>query len=70
MPNPTSAKLAEGARIARENNVDLILAVGGGSVCDYSKAVSVSAYCEDDPGKSITSALRSRHAKLSLSAAF
>ena len=49
MPNPTSAKLAEGARIARENNVDLILAVGGGSVCDYSKAVSVSAYCEDDP---------------------
>ena len=49
MPNPTSAKLAEGARIARENNVDLIIAVGGGSVCDYSKAVSVSAYCEDDP---------------------
>ena len=49
MPNPTSAKLAEGARIARENNVDLILAVGGGSGCDYSKAVSVSAYCEDDP---------------------
>ena len=49
MPNPTSAKLAEGARIARENNVDLILAVGGGSVCDYSKAVSISAYCEDDP---------------------
>lgn len=49
MPNPTSEKLNEGARIARENNVDLILAVGGGSVCDYSKAVSVSAYCKDDP---------------------
>ena len=49
MPNPTSAKLEEGARIARENNVDLILAVGGGSVCDYSKAVSVSAYCGEDP---------------------
>ena len=49
MPNPTSVKLGEGARIARENNVDLILAVGGGSVCDYSKAVSVSAYCNDDP---------------------
>ncbi len=49
MPNPTSKKLEEGARIARENNVDLILAVGGGSVCDYSKAVSVSAYCNDDP---------------------
>lgn len=49
MPNPTAEKLEEGARIARENNVDLILAVGGGSVCDYSKAVSVSAYCGEDP---------------------
>ncbi|MBQ9247033.1 MAG: iron-containing alcohol dehydrogenase [Ruminococcus sp.] len=49
MPNPTADKLREGARIARENKVDLILAVGGGSVCDYSKAVSVSAYCGDDP---------------------
>ena len=49
MPNPTSVKLEEGARIARENKVDFILAVGGGSVCDYSKAVSVSAYCNDDP---------------------
>lgn len=27
----------------------MILAVGGGSVCDYAKAVSVSAYCETDP---------------------
>ena len=43
MPNPTSDKLREGARIARENEVDLILAVGGGSVCDYAKAVTVSA---------------------------
>ncbi len=49
MPNPTVEKLAEGCRIARDNQVDFILAVGGGSVCDYSKAVSVSAYCEDDP---------------------
>lgn len=49
MPNPTVEKLAEGCRIARDHQVDLILAVGGGSVCDYSKAVSVSAYCEDDP---------------------
>lgn len=49
MPNPTVEKLYEGCRIARENEVDLILAVGGGSVCDYSKAVSVSAYCEEDP---------------------
>ena len=49
MPNPTVEKLYEGAALARENNVDLILAVGGGSVCDYSKAVSVSAYCDEDP---------------------
>ena len=40
MPNPTVEKLYEGCRIARENQVDLILAVGGGSVCDYAKAVS------------------------------
>ncbi|MCH5193731.1 MAG: iron-containing alcohol dehydrogenase [Oscillospiraceae bacterium] len=49
MPNPTVEKLNEGVKIARENNVDLILAVGGGSVCDYSKAVSVSVHCNDDP---------------------
>ena len=49
MSNPTSEKLIEGAKLARENNVDLILAVGGGSVCDYSKAVSVSAYYDGDP---------------------
>ena len=49
MPNPTVKKLYEGCKIARENNVDLILAVGGGSTCDYSKAVSVSAWCDEDP---------------------
>ena len=49
MPNPTLDKLCEGMRIAREAKADLILAVGGGSVCDYAKAVSVSAYCDEDP---------------------
>ncbi|MGN0179430.1 MAG: iron-containing alcohol dehydrogenase [Monoglobaceae bacterium] len=49
MPNPTVEKLYEGCEIARENDVDLILAVGGGSCCDYAKAVSISAYCNDDP---------------------
>ena len=48
MPNPTSDKL-EGVAIAREHKTDFILAVGGGSVCDYSKAVSVSVHCDDDP---------------------
>lgn len=42
MPNPTIEKLREGTRIARENDVDFILAVGGGSGVDYAKAVAVS----------------------------
>ena len=49
MPNPTSDKLNEGVAIARGRDIDIILAVGGGSVCDYSKALSVSVYCDDDP---------------------
>lgn len=49
MPNPTVEKLKEGIEIARKHNVDLLLAVGGGSCCDYAKAVSVSVNCEDDP---------------------
>ncbi len=49
MPNPTVEKLYEGSKLARENNVDLILAVGGGSTIDYAKGVSCSAYCEEDP---------------------
>ena len=48
MPNPTVEKLYEGARMAKENNVDLILAVGGGSTIDYAKGVSCSAWCEED----------------------
>ena len=48
MPNPTVDKLREGIKIARENNVDLLLAVGGGSCCDYAKAVSVSVHCDED----------------------
>ncbi len=48
-PNPSYAQVLEGARLVREHNVDLILAVGGGSTIDCSKAISVSAYCEGDP---------------------
>ena len=48
MPNPTVDKLIEGCKVARENNVDFILAVGGGSTIDYSKAVSVSAWYDGD----------------------
>ena len=49
MPNPTLEKLYEGVKIAREHHADLLLAVGGGSVCDYAKAVSVSVNCQEDP---------------------
>lgn len=49
MPNPTLAKLYEGIEIARKHQADLLLAGGGGSVCDYAKAVSVSVNCEEDP---------------------
>ena len=49
MPNPTLAKLYEGIEIARKHQADLLLAVGGGSVCDYAKAVAVSVHCDEDP---------------------
>ncbi len=49
MPNPTLEKLYEGITIARNHQADLLLAVGGGSVCDYAKAVSVSINCNEDP---------------------
>lgn len=49
MPNPTVGKLYEGVGIARDHHADFLLAVGGGSVCDYAKAVSVSVNCEEDP---------------------
>lgn len=48
MSNPTLEKLHEGVRIARANKVDWILALGGGSVCDYSKGVAASVHFEGD----------------------
>lgn len=47
--NPTYNQLLEGAKLVRENKVDLILAVGGGSVIDCAKGISLSAYCNGDP---------------------
>ena len=49
MPNPTLKKLYEGIETAGKHKADLLLAVGGGSVCDYAKAVSISVHCEEDP---------------------
>lgn len=48
MPNPTYAKVQEGARLCREHQVDFILAVGGGSVIDCCKIVSAQAMLEED----------------------
>ncbi len=48
MPNPTYAKVQEGAKLARENHVDLILAVGGGSVSDCCKIISAQAKLDED----------------------
>lgn len=48
MPNPTYAKVQEGARLVRENDIDFILAVGGGSVIDCCKIVSAQAKLDED----------------------
>lgn len=48
MSNPTYAKMQEGAKLARENHVDMVLAVGGGSTMDCCKAVCLAAQYEGD----------------------
>lgn len=47
--NPSYSQLLEGVHLVKENNINLILAVGGGSVIDCAKGISVSAYCDCDP---------------------
>ena len=46
--NPRYTQLLEGARLVREHNIDLILAVGGGSVIDCAKGIACAAYAEGD----------------------
>ena len=48
MSNPTYQKVLEGAKLARENSIDIILAVGGGSVMDCCKAISLAAVYSGD----------------------
>ena len=47
-PNPTDDRVYEGIRMARENNIDFLLAVGGGSVIDSTKAVALGVNYEGD----------------------
>lgn len=48
MPNPAYAKVQEGAALVKENRIDLIVAVGGGSVIDCCKIVSAQAKLTQD----------------------
>ena len=47
-PNPKLSSVAEGRRLCRENSIDVILAVGGGSTVDCSKAIAAAVYYEGD----------------------
>ncbi|MBU3160469.1 iron-containing alcohol dehydrogenase [Clostridium frigoris] len=47
-PNPRISSVKKGIEICRENKVDLILAVGGGSVIDCSKVIAAGYYYEGD----------------------
>ena len=45
-PNPRIESVAEGVRLCKENDIDVILAVGGGSTIDCSKAIAAGVYNE------------------------
>ena len=47
-PNPRVTSVNTGANICKKEKIDVLLAVGGGSVIDCSKVISVSAYCDGD----------------------
>lgn len=62
VPNPRSGLVYQGVKICKENNIDFILAVGGGSVIDSAKAIALGAVYDGDfwdfyTGKRIEKAL-------------
>lgn len=63
-PNPLDTKVYEGIELCREEKVDFILAVGGGSVIDTAKAIAAGVPYDGDfwdfynKGVTITSALK------------
>ena len=48
-PNPKIDKIREGAKLCKENNIDVVVAIGGGSVIDSSKMIAAGAFYEGDP---------------------
>lgn len=48
MPNPRKEKVYEGIELCKNNNIDFILAVGGGSVIDCSKAIAIGSKTDKD----------------------
>lgn len=48
-PNPKIDSVREGQRLVKEHNVDVVLAVGGGSVIDASKVIASAKFYEGDP---------------------
>lgn len=53
-PNPEIGKVREGVQICKDNNIDFVLAVGGGSTIDSAKIISVAYYYEGDPWDILT----------------
>lgn len=53
-PNPKIESVREGVRLCREHSIDVILAVGGGSVIDCSKAIAAAVYYDGDPWEMIS----------------
>lgn len=61
-PNPRIAHVREGVTLARENDIDVILAVGGGSTIDTSKAIAAAAKSNADAWDIVSGKARIREA--------
>src|SRR3712207_6328405 len=61
-PNPRITSVREGVRICKENNIDVILAIGGGSVIDCSKIIAAGYYYDKDPWDFLIGEVRIKNA--------
>lgn len=55
-PNPKITSVREGVKICKEKGIEVVLAVGGGSVIDASKLIAGGAYYDGDPWDLVTDA--------------